>query len=226
MDFSFDEVVSVEDVVCDSLRYDITVSENHNFFANDILVHNCQNLTAELEEWRSLSWEVTEKLDGSSMTVYVMGDDSGVCSRNLNLKLNLDNSLWRVAMVDGLIDKIRSTGRNLALQGEIVGEGIQKNRYKIKGQDFYLFDIYDIDMGRYLNPVERRDIAKSLEINHVPVLKSDEVLEACTVAHILKWAEGVATWGGMEREGIVFKCNEREVSFKAISNKFLLKGGE
>jgi RNA ligase (TIGR02306 family) len=185
-----------------------------------------QNLTAELEEWRSLSWEVTEKLDGSSMTVYAMGDDEGVCSRNLNLKENPNNSLWSVATRNNLIAKIRQTGRNLALQGEIVGEGIQKNRYKVKGQEFFLFDVYDIDAGRYLTPRERGDLAKTLDIRHTPVLKSDEVLEVCNVDHILKWAEGVATWGGMEREGIVFKCNEREVSFKAISNKFLLKGGE
>jgi RNA ligase (TIGR02306 family) len=185
-----------------------------------------QNLTAELEEWRSLSWEVTEKLDGSSMTVYAVADDEGVCSRNLNLKENKSNSLWRVAKHDQLIEKIRSTGRNLAIQGEIVGEGIQKNSYKIKGQEFFLFDVYDIDRGAYLYPVERRALAKSLDINHVPVLKSDEVLEVCNVGHILKWAEGVATLGGMEREGIVFKCNEREESFKAISNVYLLKGGE
>ena len=185
-----------------------------------------QNLTAELEEWRSLSWEVTEKLDGSSMTVYAVADDEGVCSRNLNLKPNPNNSLWSVAIRNNLIAKIRQTGRNLALQGEIVGEGIQGNRYKIRGQEFYLFDIYDIDMGKYLTPNERRDIANTLDIRHTPVLKSDEVLEVCNVGHILKWAEGVATQGGMEREGIVFKCNEREVSFKAISNKFLLKGGE
>lgn len=187
-----------------------------------------QNLTVELEDWKreKLSWEVTEKMDGSSMTVYVMGDDSGVCSRNLNLKDVEGNSLWRVAKQNGLIEKLHSTGRNLALQGEIVGEGIQKNCYKIRGQDFYLFDIYDIDAGKYLTPTERRELAKALDIKHVPVLKTDEVLEVCTVEHILKWAEGVATWGGMEREGIVFKCNEREVSFKAISNKFLLKGGE
>lgn len=187
-----------------------------------------QNLTAELEDWKreKLSWEVTEKMDGSSMTVYVNGEDSGVCSRNLNLKDVEGNSLWRVAKQNGLIEKLRGTGRNLALQGEIVGEGVQKNRYKIRGQDFYLFDIYDIDAGKYLTPTERRDLVKALDIKHVPVLKTDEVLEVCTVGHILKWAEGVATWGGMEREGIVFKCNEREVSFKAISNKFLLKGGE
>jgi RNA ligase (TIGR02306 family) len=187
-----------------------------------------QNLTVELEEWRAagLSWEVTEKLDGSSMTVYAVADDEGVCSRNLNLKPNPNNSLWSVAIRNNLIAKIRQTGRNLALQGEIIGEGIQGNRYKIRGQEFYLFDIYDIDMGKYLTPNERRDIANTLDIRHTPMLKCDEVLEVCTVAHILKWAEGVATQGGMEREGIVFKCNEREVSFKSISNKFLLKGGE
>ena len=187
-----------------------------------------QNLTVELEDWKreKLSWEVTEKMDGSSMTVYVNGDDSGVCSRNLNLKDVAGNSLWRVAKQNNLIEKLRTTGRNLALQGEIVGEGIQKNRYKIRAQDFYLFDVYDIDQGKYLTPTERKELAKALDIKHVPVLKCDEVLEVCTVEHILKWAEGVATWGGMEREGIVFKCNEREVSFKAISNRFLLKGGE
>jgi RNA ligase (TIGR02306 family) len=184
-----------------------------------------QNLTVELEEWKDekLSWEVTEKLDGASMTVYAIDDDSGVCSRNLNLKENPDNSLWSVAIRNNLIAKIRSTGRNLALQGEIVGEGIQGNRYKIRGQEFYLFDIYDIDTGKYLTPTERRDLANTLDIRHTPVLKCNEVLEVCTVKHILKWAEGVSTWGGMEREGIVFKCNEREVSFKAISNSWLMK---
>jgi RNA ligase (TIGR02306 family) len=187
-----------------------------------------QNLTVELEEWKAeaLSWEVTEKLDGTSMTVYVDGDDEGVCSRNLNLKENEANSLWRVAKHDQLIEKLRSTGRNLAIQGELVGEGIQKNMYKLKGQHFFLFDVYDIDRGAYLNPVERRALANKLDIGHVPVLKEDEVLEVCNVEHILKWAEAKALMGGADREGIVFKCNEREVSFKAISNKFLLKGGE
>lgn len=187
-----------------------------------------QNLTVELEEWKAekISWEVTEKLDGTSMTVYVTNDDEGVCSRNLNLKENDTNTLWRVAKENGLIEKLRSTGRNLAVQGELVGEGIQKNMYKLKGQYFFLFDVYDIDRGRYLTPVERRNLAAELDIAHVPVLTENEVLEVCTVEHILKWAEGKAGMGGAEREGIVFKCNEREVSFKAISNKFLLKGGE
>jgi hypothetical protein len=45
---------------------------------------------------------------------------------------------------------------------------------------------------------------------------------------ILKFAEGKSVMGtiGCEREGLVFKCHEKSVSFKAISNKFLLKGGD
>jgi RNA ligase (TIGR02306 family) len=75
-----------------------------------------QNLTAEFADWteRKLHWEVTEKLDGSSMTVYVFDDDEGVCSRNLNLRETEGNSLWTVARRNDLIGKIRSTGQNLA----------------------------------------------------------------------------------------------------------------
>jgi hypothetical protein len=49
------------------------------------------------------------------------------------------------------------------------------------------------------------------------------------VADLLKMAEGKSVMGdivGPEREGLVYKCNERQVSFKTVSNKFLLKGGE
>jgi len=191
-----------------------------------------QNLSAEFAQWQTnkLTWEVTEKLDGSSMTVYVNGDDHGVCSRNLNLKDTEGNSLWKVAHRDQIISAIFESGRNLAVQGEIVGEGIQGNAYKIKGQSFYVFDIYDIDAGRYLNPVERKEFCDLYGIMHVPVLayKAElyDTLGIATIEQVLKFAEAKSVMGditGPEREGLVFKCHEREVSFKAISNKFLLK---
>lgn len=191
-----------------------------------------QNLSAEFAQWQTnkLTWEVTEKLDGSSMTVYVNGDDHGVCSRNLNLKDTEGNSLWKVAHRDQIISAIFESGRNLAVQGEIVGEGIQSNAYKIKGQSFYVFDIYDIDAGRYLNPVERKEFCDLYGIMHVPVLayKAElyDTLGIATIEQVLKFAEAKSVMGditGPEREGLVFKCHEREVSFKAISNKFLLK---
>ena len=229
--FLVDEVVSIEEVVCDSLRYDITVEDNNNFFANDILVHNCQNLTVELAEWKKqdITWEVTEKLDGSSMTVFVRDGEEGVCSRNLQLKESEYNSMWQVARRLSLIDKIKATGRNLAIQGEIVGEGIQKNRYRIRGQEFFVFDIYDIDAGCYLTPAARQAfVAEHNIVVHVPNIRKNFVIDNQTVADLLFTAEdkSVVCDNGPEREGLVFKCNDGSVSFKAISNKFLIKNGD
>jgi RNA ligase (TIGR02306 family) len=186
-----------------------------------------QNLTEELKEWQSNSaftWEVTEKLDGSSMTVFVHDDRAGVCSRNWALKETAGNTLWSVARREGLIEKVRQTGRNLALQGELIGEGIQGNPYKIKGQDFLLFDIYDIDRGEYLGPVERRVFAETHGIKHVPVLATEMVIEEW-VTGLLTMADGVSILNPKtNREGWVFKCNTfGGPSFKTISNKWLTK---
>jgi RNA ligase (TIGR02306 family) len=188
-----------------------------------------QNLSAELEVWKAenLTWEVTEKLDGSSMTVYVMDGEVGVCSRNLDLKRNPDNSLWRAAIKHDLEEKLKIAGGNIAVQGELIGNGIQGNKYKMRDQDFYVYDIYDIDAGRYFTPAERKAFVEVFKLNHCPVLHSNtELIDS--VESLLKLAEGKSVMGtvGCEREGLVFKCNEKSVSFKAISNRFLLKGGE
>ena len=48
----------------------------------------CQNLVTEIAQAITdrLQFEVTEKLEGSSMTVYLIDGVFGVCSRNLDLK--------------------------------------------------------------------------------------------------------------------------------------------
>ena len=190
-----------------------------------------QNLSVELEEWKAakLTWEVTEKLDGSSMTVYMIDGEVGVCSRNLDLKPNPDNSLWATAYRNEIDVKLIQSLSNLAIQGELVGNGIQGNMYKMRDQEFYVYDIYDIDAGRYFTPAERVAYCKVWDIKHVPVFKSDFMLTTETVTDLLQMAEGKSVMGtiaGPEREGLVYKCNERQVSFKTVSNRFLLKSGE
>lgn len=184
-----------------------------------------QNLINDIDQWRdeSQTWEVTEKLDGSSMTVYVHNDDAGVCSRNLNLKESNSNSLWITARRLEIIPKIQSTGRNLALQGEIVGEGIQGNPYRLQGQHFYLFDVYDIDQAAYLSPMDRIALAQKLGIDHVPVIHSNVSLTE-TVEQILQLAQAKSKLhANTEREGLVYKRQDGQYSFKAISDRFLLK---
>lgn len=183
-----------------------------------------QNLSNELNDWvtKELTFEVTEKLDGSSMTVYSFNDDEGVCSRNIDLKETEDNTFWKVCRREKLLDKI--SGLNIAIQGELIGEGIQGNPYKLKGQDFYLFDIYDISRSEYYSPQERIEFCTSHNIKHVPILDVKKNITHYTIDDILDFAESKSTLNvNTEREGIVFKCNEvPDIHFKSISNKFLL----
>lgn len=182
-----------------------------------------QNLTDELLTYIIYYWEITEKLDGSSMTVYVNNEKSGVCSRNYDLDMDENNSFWAVAIKKQLIQKIKDTGRNLAFQGELIGPGIQKNRYNIPTLDFYLFDVYDIDRECYLRPNERYKLATDLNINHVPIINEAEKI-ANNINTLLIQAEGKSRLNkNVEREGLVFKSISSNESFKAISNKFLLK---
>ena len=36
-----------------------------------------------------------------------------------------------------LEEKLRTLGKNITIQGEIIGEGVQGNKYKLKGQKLY-----------------------------------------------------------------------------------------
>ena len=190
-----------------------------------------QNLKEELDYWlrEQHVWEVTEKLDGSSMTVYLRDGEFGVCSRNLELKPSETNSLWKVAVRNDLELKLRRANRNLALQGELIGEGIQGNPYKQKGQEFFLFDIYNIDTSKYFTPAERKAFVDEHDIKHVPVLTFGaelyDTLGINSIDGILRFAEGKSVMGmvGCEREGLVFKSKAMQCSFKAISNAFLLR---
>lgn len=189
-----------------------------------------QNLTEEFKAWQAtdMRWEITEKLDGSSMTVYFKDGKFGVCSRNWALKETEGNSLWAQARRYNLEDVLTREG-NFAVQGELIGEGIQGNPYKIKGQDFYVYDVFDVNEQRYLSPAERIAFVERNGLKHVPVIVYSaefyDTLGIQSVEHILKFAEAKSKLNeGFEREGLVFKHNGL-VSFKAISNKFLLKTG-
>ena len=187
-----------------------------------------QNLVAEIRAAAEAGteFEVTEKLEGSSMTVYLIGGEFGVCSRNLDLKETEGNTFWQVARRDGIEEKMRAlNGPDFAIQGELIGPGIQGNIYKLTEPQFRVFDIYDIQDGCYLNPVACRGLIKSMNLLHVPVLHTDRNLGTGSVEEILKFAEGKSVMGditGPEREGIVFKQVGGGMSFKAISNKYLL----
>ena len=187
-----------------------------------------QNLKKEIAgaAEAGLQFEVTEKLEGSSMTVYLIDGEFGVCSRNLDLKEEGGTTFWEVARRDDIEDKMRIAGlNNFAIQGELIGPGIQGNIYKLNNPMFMVFDVYNINAGSYLTPHDRRALIKVLDIPHAPVMLSDKDLGVGSIEEILQWAEAKSVMGditGPEREGIVFKEVNGGMTFKAISNKYLL----
>ena len=184
-----------------------------------------QNLTKEVNaaiESR-IRFEVTEKLEGSSMTVYMIEGEFGVCSRNLDLKETEGNSFWATARRDAIEEKMRSVDEfwSFAIQGELIGPGIQGNIYKLSQPEFRVFDVYDIQTGTYINPGERRALIERMGLQHVPVLSSFQML--MPVEQLLTLAEGKSALNEkQEREGIVFKEVSGGMSLKAISNVYLL----
>lgn len=186
-----------------------------------------QNLVDEIKEHSGRFFEITEKLEGSSMTCYLYNGEFGVCSRNVDLKREEENSFWKVAIEQNIEEKMRSLGDNFAIQGELIGPGVQGNIYKLSKLDYQIFDVYDIADGEYKYPEERYAIVNFLGLTHVPVINKAVVLNH-KVDEILGFAEGKSVLNvQQEREGIVYKSLNKHVSknftFKAISNKYLMK---
>lgn len=183
----------------------------------------------------------TEKLNGSSMTVYSMLDGTyGVTSHNVDLKESDNNIMWQVAKQDEVINKLNDLLSTmityfphekgllgLAIQGELVGPGIQGNDYKLMKQEFHPFYIqYIAKAGNgYLSMLDglNYDAIKQLFPNVVPIVyELDEMPDTET---LLKLAEGKSALNkDVEREGIVFEITHEGVrnSFKVISNTHLL----
>jgi RNA ligase (TIGR02306 family) len=184
-----------------------------------------QNLKAEYEEWKSSdkTFYVTEKLDGSSATFYINNDVFGVCSRNLELLETEGNTFWKVARELDLETKMREFGGNFSLQGELIGEGIQGNPYKIKGQTVRIFNVFDIDMGEHLPLDKFKFFVEHMGLESVPILDENFKLPD-TIDDLLNFAEEKSVLNpNFDREGVVIRSTDRTISFKTISNKFLLK---
>ena len=171
------------------------------------------------------NWEVTEKCEGSSMTVYFRDGDFGVCSRNLDLKESEDNTFWKMALELDLKNKLTKLGKNIAIQGELCGPGVQGNIYNLTKHMFFVFDVFNIDKFEYYEPYQRRALTDILGLTDVPVLMGQIVLEGKTRDELLAAADGQSVLGmiGCLREGVVYKANsEKRISFKCVSNAYLL----
>jgi hypothetical protein len=185
-----------------------------------------QNITKVLNTHRGKKFIVSEKLDGSSITILHDKGKFRVCSRNYEMN-NVENE-WSKVFIDTnfgeyilkLVEHFKTD--KVYVQGEYIGKP-QGNPYGLKSNEIRLFNII-ID-GKRLNQKEFFEVTKKYTIPVCPFM--EEVTLDHTLDELLQMAEGKSILNGStEREGLVFRCIDDNLSFKVISNKFLLKKGE
>ena len=211
-----------------------------------------QNVPFILDRLKDVTCYVSEKVDGASFTAFINDGQFGICSRNLELAESETNTFWRVAREMKLEEKMRSKfsprpdfpGVNICLQGELLGEGVQKNKYKLKGQRVLFFnarriggltrdEAYDSNFTAYwYNFADFVALIGGLGLETVPIVDTGfKVLP--TVEEMLTYADGKSLLNpSHNREGVVVRPLTEafdgdmphlgRVSFKVISNKFLL----
>ena len=190
------------------------------------------------EQHADTNFIVTEKLDGQSGTYFLLRNPKrkflwwefgtefvfGVCSRNL-LRTKEDNSsYWTIARqynIKLVLESMIGECKFVAIQGEIIGAGIQKNKYKLQGYDFYVFNIITENRKTIEDDIMRIN-ALRFGLKPVPLLeKSFKLLP--TIPEMVEYSKGKSTLLPVLREGVVLRNYEKNVSFKVVNPDFLLK---
>ncbi|WP_406698450.1 RNA ligase (ATP) [Singulisphaera sp. Ch08] len=115
-----------------------------------------QVLESVLVRHRGKTFYVTEKLDGTSCTAFIRQGEFGICSRNLWMdEADESNVLVRVAKGLRLEEKLRAArdrlGFDLAIQAEVIGPGIQKNKYTLPAVTLRVFNVLNVDAYQLLD---------------------------------------------------------------------------
>ncbi|QDE85155.1 RNA ligase (ATP) [Myxococcus xanthus] len=191
-----------------------------------------QSALGVLDEIRGHDFFVTTKLDGTSGTFFrTLEGELVACSRNWALKRG-PNPVWRMAERYSL-DTVLPPG--FAVQGELCGPGIQKNRLGLDALELFVFSVHDTRTGCFLAYADFIAFCAEHGLRTVPVehVVTGEAARTFDhgLANYLKLAQGHYAGTKHRKEGIVVRpLVERpsptlggRLSFKVINNDFLLK---
>lgn len=201
-----------------------------------------QSNPALVEALKGKKYYASVKLDGTSTTIILNFNEDdepevNVCGRNTCYIESANNKYWAVtmkySMKEKILDYYNKTGKRLAFQGELIGPKIQGNKMGLTENDLYIFNVWMAD-GK--QPFEKCDldtslkIAKDFGLNFVPieltgefVYTSDELQDLTKIKYNKYFPNAKPS---QNIEGLVFRSIDMKVSFKVVSNEFLLKGGE
>lgn len=221
--------------------YDLEVEDNHNFVADNVVTHNCENMTYVLRD--KTPFIVTQKCDGSSGTFILERKKFGkyefyVCSRNVRqLKPEQkcfydENYYWQVAIKYDIENKMKAWLKThpkawfVCWQGEVCGPKIQGNPQHLSEVHLFCFHWTDSINGRRdIRDAEKDWRAMGMEvvpIKGIIVLPDDfeEFKQMADGKYDPSVCEGHKD---CNREGwVLYKTNEPTFSFKNVSRKYLL----
>jgi RNA ligase (TIGR02306 family) len=207
---------------------------------------NIQNVKRVINELAHIACYVSIKLDGSSGTYTYQRDGSifKTCSRNWEKKRPIiepsgetkKDAFWEVVKKYDLEERIKNIGRDIAIQGEVVGPGISGNKLNLKEIDFYVFNAYDIASQRYLDVDDMLAVVATMKLKHVPIIYKGQTLAEIlngdfSLEALLKLAQGNYEGTECPREGVVIRpCVETysetlrgRMSVKVKNNDYLIK---
>lgn len=174
---------------------------------------------------------VTEKCEGSSITfVYNKKVRSKwgkaeekfyVCSRNRIITDTKDN-FFLVSQKYGIENKLKELGKNIAVQAELIGPGVQGNIYKLNDHEIRVFNVYDTDRKRYLPYKEFIELVNKLDLPMAPLVDENHTVHT-DIKNYVEMSKGKSKINPkVIREGIVIRLMEEDFSFKSINPEYLL----
>ena len=194
-------------------------------------------------------WYASIKLDGTSCTVGLFEDTFLIGGRNQWYKG--PNMYTETVKKYGDIETkareyLEATGVYVVFQGELCGPGIQSNKLGLKEKEWFVFNVLVSTTGK-MDSYEKLDLIGMLGmcerfgLKHVPLVNAKDKFDFKTgtsiddtVDKLLYYTDNFIRYRtyfedaspNQIAEGLVFRMNDMSYSFKVISNKFLLKGGE
>lgn len=189
----------------------------------------CQKMPWVVKD-KTKVYYVTEKMEGQSGTwwfkkIGFFKNEFGICSRTSRRKESHNSNWSTVAKTHDIKNKLKKFykdfGIQLAIQGEVCGPGIQGNIYKLDSLKLFVFNVYNIKEKRYYNFFTAKAIVNYLGLDFVPVISEKEIIPD-TVDELVKMSIGKSAIAEHQREGVVWRTYDQEVSFKVINPEYLL----
>jgi RNA ligase (TIGR02306 family) len=113
---------------------------------------------------------ISQKKDGSSTTFIYNTGEFDACSRRLKLKENEGFPYQMVNQYD-IKNKLINLNKNIAIQAETIGTGMNGNRMGLKNRQIRVFRIKNLDTRTLYTWDELVELSNQLELPTVPLLE-------------------------------------------------------